>query len=69
MTNDMPVLEAMSLSVRNEVYIDVFGLEAMIVTGCRIGTKACMTVEFAEGNTGNYDVDSTSTVKVVRVVS
>lgn len=69
MTHHMPVLDAMALSVRHEVYINVFGLEAMIVTGCRIGSKACMTVEFAEGNTGAYDVPSTSTVEITRVVS
>lgn len=69
MTNDMPVLDAMAASVRNEVYILVDGIEAMILTGCRTAAGANLKVEFADGSSDWKIVPADSMIQVTRVVS
>lgn len=63
----MNPLDAMALSTTHDVYLSVLGREALILTGCRIGDTACMSVELADGNRTNYDVPVSQNVTVIRV--
>lgn len=70
MGNEMNAWDAVTASIRSDVYLDVFGIEFRIITACRIGNKVCFTVENQEtGSNGSYDVPFGSNVHVIRIES
>jgi hypothetical protein len=65
-----PVLDAIRLSVHNQVDLMVDGREAMITTGCQTCDGVIVYVEFNDDRTSaNFMVPATGTVNVVRILN
>jgi hypothetical protein len=69
MTSNVNASEALRLSVRNEVYVLVDGVERMIETGCFFGQAGVRMASLRLDDNTVINVPATDDVLVSRIVS